>query len=271
MTATGTRLPPVLRLGPLVLDRQHRRPVRDAGAWILDTGRRFESALLSGGAAFQDEAMGAREDVLRMARGEEVARPGGEALRRAIAQGHARRRDLLRIIDGWQLYFVRQRYRDWCQLETMALQLGGASAVLLGRLAGAPADPGWAESASRWGAGVLLAGLWTRLDASLERGRLPFPEDDMERMAATARDFADGRRTKGVQDLLWFEFRRARDMAGDPSGVASPLAPDAAKLVRAATAWSLEVMRRVEEGGNSPYDGSAELGRIETARLLMKA
>ncbi|MDK2971603.1 MAG: 15-cis-phytoene synthase [Candidatus Sumerlaeota bacterium] len=257
--------PPLPRLALRLLPREHRKGVRAVLEYHGAVGVRLRRAFPRGA-----EAMQAVNAVLQA----ELAPGGGTAPRTpglAVAlAGGVPRRHLVPVVDGWNAYLLRRRPRDQALFENTLRLLAGAPARAIGGLLGLEGTESTGP-VEALGMGLGMTQMLRLLGPALHDGRLHFPEEDAERFRANLQDLADGRCTKAVQDLLWFETKRARDfLARGEQAVEAARGGPAASYLAVHLAWGRGVLDRLESAGFDVVGRDVEMSRWEALRLCLR-
>lgn len=262
-------LPPLPILAAYVLPRGKRRDLRAVVDYALGLNADFARAMAAGGAAYQSTAARAQSEAASLFA--EDAPGANTALRDVLRRHGVPRARVLSLVDGWNLLYVRQRHRDWTQLEGILRQTGGPMALIVGAILGADVTL-HRDAFSALGRAIAFCELLRRLPSGLDHGRLYFPEDDIERFRARVQDIADRRATPQVNDLVWFELKRAREMLEAADGALAALPDDGSRrFVAILLAWQRELLSRVEKNPFGIDGRPVELSRWESARLAMTA
>lgn len=259
------------RLALRLVERGARRDLRAIWDYHIGMHRRLAQALDSGAAAFQRETEALRGEI-RAAAGEQA--PAAAALRpmwQACRRCEAPRGKLLSALDGWSAFVLRERPREWRQVDTLLEQIAGGPARLMAQVLGGDSEAARADTAAL-GRAIAWTAMLRRLDAHLDEGRMIFAESELEQFRVRAQDLAERRITPAFHDLMWFQARRVRGWLDEAGALRESLpTPGARRFAGALVDWQRELLARMEKGGWGVFAGEIELGRWEAVRLLMRS
>lgn len=260
-------LPPLARFAFGLLPRPKRRAIQTLLAWWGELGGRLEKALREGGPRFQEQ-LAIERDAIRALYAADVS-PG--ALASLVREAEIPRATLVAALDGWNLLLLRQRPRDECQLDTMVRQLAARPAGALAAILAEGRSDQALEAAGKWAMGTGLIELTRRTDACLDKGLVPFPESHIERFRVDGKDFLDRRHSPQLQDLVWYQLKRAQGFLGEAVLLADAFPADGSRaFVRTMIAWPCEIASRIEKAEFRVFDVNVELNRVEALRLVWK-
>lgn len=266
-------MPPALAAALLLLPGRTRRDVRAVIRHVGEQAERMAASLARDGALLQRTLMELQQENAALGASTSPSPPA--AIRGVVERHRVPRRWLLAGLDGWNLYLVRQRPRDWTHVETMLEQAAVAPLRVVVRVLGTEEDaegPG-TEFARALGFGIGCVQLLQHTGAGLDGGRVHFPESELERFRVGLQDLADRRRTAQFHDLCWFQAKRARGHLDEAEQRLDALpGAEARACARAVIAWQRLVLERIEASEWDVLQGrSFEPGRLEAMRLAFAA
>ncbi len=244
-------LPPVAALALRRVPAKPRKRIRSLWAWLVETTGALETALGSGGAAYQQRVM-ALQAGLSSADDHPLTATGLPSARAA------------QLLDGLNLFFVRQQHRDRTQFDALLRQ----SAGIVAEAAAAACDTTEREPAGSIGCAIARAELLRRVREGLQAGRLYVPLSEVTRFGANLEGMAAGRTTPQVQDLYWSELKGARESLDAARSRTRELPEELGRLAATLTDYETEMLARFESGAR---DGSgAEIRGLAALRFAMK-
>ncbi len=113
-----------------------------------------------------------------------------------------------------------------------------------------------------------LTNFWQDLVIDLGRGRLYLPLEDLDRFGVSRAALERGEEPRGLRDCLRFEVERTRELFERGLPLATRVRPGIGREVRMFASGGLTILRRLEEGGYSPFESRPRLRKRDKLRLL---
>ncbi|HEX9397349.1 MAG TPA: presqualene diphosphate synthase HpnD [Burkholderiales bacterium] len=118
-------------------------------------------------------------------------------------------KQLLEIIDGMEMDLTQSRYLDWTGLERYCYRVAGVVGLLAAGIFGYR-DARTLDYAKNLGIAFQLTNIIRDVGEDARNNRIYLPMEDLKRFGVTAADILQGRQTPEFEQLMKFEFERAR-------------------------------------------------------------
>jgi phytoene synthase len=219
------------------------QPVRAAGAESTTAAREA----LAAWRAEVDRCYGGRPQT-----------PQGQHLQPWLTRFAVVRQPFLDLIDGVEMDLDRRRYQTFDELYEYCWRVASTVGLICLDIFGARDARDYAVNL---GVALQLTNILRDVGTDFAGGRVYLPMDDLARFGVRESDFANGRSTDRVRDLLQFEAGRARDYYRR-ARAAMP-AHDRRALVAAEIMAAIyrALLERIERSGYDVLSGRIRLSR----------
>lgn len=175
--------------------------------------------------------------------------------------------DFSLLMDGWNLLFIRQRYRDSRQRETILLQLSSKPLTILFSLADCPKI---ADVTRPFGIGSGMADMVRRFWVDLQQGRVYLTETEIDAHGIDLNELAMRQNSPQIQAALKELSEKARlQMALGLENLEKHRVPSYLyRSLEQYLLWQDKCLTLAEQRKFAPTKSPVDLGKLSTYRLF---